>query len=81
MRASGMSSEDIARLVHAERRTLGVRYKDITPSALLDRIYDRNLARYGDRLGPTIDWLRSHGKTWDEIIESATRPCGRDLGF
>jgi hypothetical protein len=76
-----MSSEDIARAMHAERRALGVTYKDVSPPELLERIYARNLTRYGDRLGPSIDWLRGHGKTWDEIIASAIRPSGRDLGF
>jgi hypothetical protein len=36
---------------------------------------------HGDPLGPTIDWLRAQGKSWEEIIESAMRPGGADLGF
>ncbi|MDN5205233.1 hypothetical protein QQ008_27870 [Fulvivirgaceae bacterium BMA10] len=39
-----------------------------------EKIYARNLEKYGDRLGSTIDWLRKQGKTWDEIIESASKP-------
>ena len=35
----------------------------------------------GDNLGPTVDWLRSQGKSWDDIIESAGRIGGKDLGF
>jgi RHS repeat-associated protein len=81
MRKSGMSSEEIARALHAERRALGVQYKDLTPPGLLEEIYQRNLERYGDKLGPTIDWLRSRGKTWEDIIESASRSGGSDLGF
>jgi hypothetical protein len=35
------------------------------------------LAVYGDRLGPSIEWLRARGKTWDAIIDSATNPGPR----
>jgi len=79
MRAEGKSSEEIARAVHAERRALGVQYKDLTPPDLLDSIYKRNLGKYGDKLGPTVEWLRDRGKSWEDIIESATRPGGADL--
>ncbi|MBN2022235.1 MAG: hypothetical protein JW809_05530 [Pirellulales bacterium] len=81
MRKAGMSSEQIARSLHAERRALGELYKNVTDPALLEQIYQRNLTKYGDKLGPTIEWLRARGKTWEEIIESACRPGGADLGF
>jgi hypothetical protein len=41
------------------RRDLGVQYKDLTPAPELEVIYARNLKTYGDKLGPTIDWLRA----------------------
>jgi hypothetical protein len=53
----------------------------LTPVDKLAEIYARNVQKYGDKLGPTIDWLRSKGKSWDQIIESATRTGGKDLGF
>ena len=81
MRGKGASPERIARLLHSERRALGVKFKDLTPPDKLTEIYARNLQRYGDKLGPSIDWLRARGKTWDQIIESASRPGGKDLGF
>jgi hypothetical protein len=37
------------------------------------------MQRYGDKLGPTIEWLRNQGKTWKQIIESASRPGGKDV--
>jgi len=43
-------------------------------------IYRRNLRVYGDALGPSIDWLRQRGRTWDEICQSASRSGGRDVG-
>lgn len=81
MRSAGASSEDIARALHGERRALGVKYKDLTPEPKLSEIYERNLEKYGDRLGPSIEYLRGRGKSWEDIIEAAKRPGGRDLDF
>jgi hypothetical protein len=47
----------------------------------LQEIYSRNLREYGDKLGPSIEWLRARGKSWEQIIQSAIRPGGKDLGF
>jgi hypothetical protein len=81
MRQAGMNSEQMARALHAERRALGVQLKSVTPPDVLQQIYARNLAKYGDRLGPTIEYLVARGKTWEQIIESAVRTGGKDLGF
>ncbi len=67
--------------MHAERRVIGERYKSLTPPDKLAEIYERNIDIYGDKLGPSIDWLRARGKSWDQIIESASRTGGKDLGF
>jgi hypothetical protein len=79
MRVSGATSEQIATAVHGARRTIGERFKWLTPANLRTEIYARNLEKYGDRLGPTIKWLREQGKSWDEIITSATRIGDRDI--
>jgi hypothetical protein len=81
LRAAGISSEAIAREISAARRALGVKYKHLTPKKKLAEIYARNLAKYKDKLGPSVEWLRAHGKSWDDIIESACRPGGQDLNF
>jgi len=51
-------------------------YNGMSDPALLEQIYQRNLEQYGDKFGPTVDWFRRHNKSWDQIIESATRPGG-----
>ncbi|MEK6334072.1 MAG: LamG-like jellyroll fold domain-containing protein [Acidobacteriota bacterium] len=79
LKTTGHSVEEIAIQLHAERRALGVKYKDITPPEILQKILERNLRKYGDELGPSIDWLRRQGKSWKDIIESASRPGGGDL--
>lgn len=78
---AGANPEFIAREVWADRRALGIEYKGQTPQEVLDQITARNISKYGDALGPSIDWLRAQGKTWQQIIEAATRPGGQDLGF
>jgi hypothetical protein len=81
LRAAGATTEDLARALHAERRLIGEEFKALTPPEKLAEIYERNLEKYGDKLGPTVDWLRAQGKSLDQIIESATRTGGKDLGF
>lgn len=76
-----MSSEQIARTLHAERNALKVQYRELTPADMLEKIEQRNLQKYGDKIGPSIEQLRNNGKSWDDIIESATRSGGKDLGF
>jgi hypothetical protein len=89
MREAGVCAEEIARSMHAERRRLAARFKELTPEPLRSRIYERTRAVHGDPLGPTIESLRSRGKSWEDIIESAGRPgrfpaafppCGDDDG-
>lgn len=81
MRLAGSSQEDIARALHADRRSLGVKYKNLTPPKELAEIYARNEKKYGDKLGPTVEWLRARGKSWEDIIASASRTGGKDLGL
>jgi hypothetical protein len=71
--------ETIARAVHAARSGLAERFKAITPELLRTRLRTRTLARYGNPIGPTIDDLRSRGKSWRDIIASATRPGTGDF--
>jgi hypothetical protein len=79
MKNDGVTSELIARTVQGMRRALGVKYKDMTPKDVLETITQRNLKKYGDPLGPTIEYLRKQGKSWDYIIKSACTPGGKDL--
>jgi len=81
MRAAGKTPEEIATTLNDMRRQLGVKYKDMTAPDLRQKIYERNIKVYGDKLGPTIDYLRGKGYSWEEIIEKAKRPGGKDLGF
>ncbi|MGJ1409049.1 RHS repeat domain-containing protein [Sphingobacterium thalpophilum] len=81
MRLAGKSNEEIARTVSRMRREIGVKYKELTPAQLRNEIYERNTKKYGDPLGPSIDYLRQQGKSWDDIINSASRFWGKDMNF
>jgi len=76
-----VSSENIARALHAERNALKLEYRALSPADKVLEFEQRNIAKYGNPLGPSIDQLRAAGKSWDDIIESATRSGGADLGF
>lgn len=75
----GIGIPAIATAMHAERRALGIDFKNRSTPEARDRIYERNLERYGDKLGPTLEYLVSDGKSWEDIIESAARPGRGDL--
>jgi hypothetical protein len=74
MRRQAIPAEAIARAMHAARRRTAAAFKARTPEPLRAAIHDHTVAVYGDPLGPTHDALRAKGKSWDDIIESATRP-------
>ena len=74
LRAQGLDTEAIARAMHAERRALGIDFKLRSSPEARETIYARNLEHYGDKLGPTVDYLLNDGKDWEAIIESAARP-------
>lgn len=74
MRRRGVDAELVARAVHAERLEIAKAFKDLTPEPLRSKIQARTVARYGNPAGPSIDFLRAAGKSWDEIIDSASRP-------
>ncbi len=78
---AGLGEEAVARWVVAERNALKERYRGLTPAAVLARIVPRTVQSYGSLDGPTADQLRARGKSWAEIIDSATRPGNHGDAF
>jgi hypothetical protein len=74
MRQNRADAETIARALHAARRALAAKYKKLTPEPMRTRVHERTFAVYGDPQGPTLEYLRAQGRSWDEIIASAMRP-------
>ncbi len=80
-RAAGADAEAVARMLVAERNALKVKYRELSPADFVKQAEARNVEKYGNPLGPTADQLRAQGKTWEQIIDSAARPDGKDLGL
>jgi hypothetical protein len=71
LRKEGMSSDDIARkIVDSRNKDRLSHYK--SPEAL-DVVYNRNLEKYGDKMGPTYDSQLSKYGSSDEVINAALR--------
>lgn len=79
MRKQGHDVETIARELSKQRRALGVKYKELTPPDKLEAIFERNIQKTGDKWGPTVEYFRNEGYSWEEIIEKAKKPGGEDL--
>jgi hypothetical protein len=74
MRRDGLAPEAIARAMPAARRRLCQVFKDQTPEPHRTCIFDRTRAVYGDPVGLSVEFLRLEGKSWEHIIDSASRP-------
>jgi|GEM_PF-5027517 Galactokinase len=80
-RSSGKDLEAIAREAHAIRRSIGEKYKNLTPENLRSDIYLRNFNLYGDSLGPSfekkisilVDRGLSKEAALEKMIESSSR--------
>lgn len=81
MLRAGASEEHVARWAVAERNALKQEYRKLTPATVVTRIAAKTLKRYGNALGPSADDLRAAGKSWREIIDSATRPGDHGAAF
>jgi RHS repeat-associated protein len=80
-RAAGQDAETTARQLVDARNALKVAARAQSPADAVAQMEARNMAKYGNPVGPTADQLHAAGKTWEQIIESASRPGGGDLGF
>lgn len=63
------------------RNALKVQYRALSPPDAVLQFEQRNIELYGNPVGPSAAQLNAAGKTWEQIIESAARPGGSDLGF
>jgi hypothetical protein len=76
---AGRTPEETARTLRAERLQLEQEFRRGLPAEIVEEIELRQLERYGNRSGPTVEYLLGRGRTWEEIAEGAMRPGGRDL--
>jgi hypothetical protein len=81
MEKSGATNETITRKMWELRREIGVKYKNMTPQPLRDYIYETNIGRYEDPLGPSFERLIKSAEKkmvdpYKMIIDSSSRPNG-----
>ncbi|MER5362822.1 hypothetical protein [Streptomyces sp. NPDC002785] len=73
MRAAGRSDEEIARVLVAMRNEA----KDVTRAGMspeaVQALEARNMAKYGNPLGPTADQQFAKYGNWEAVIDAATR--------
>jgi hypothetical protein len=79
MRRAGNSPEEIARYASGRRDEIKKPILEATPPHILEDIRQRNLIEYKNESGPTIEYLRAQGKSWEQIIDGATRAGGGDM--
>lgn len=79
MRASSATLEEIAKFAHASRTAIKLKYREFTPPDLLKIIDERNISKYGDKVGASFEWFVEKGKSFEQIIDGATRAGGGDL--
>jgi hypothetical protein len=73
MLSNGMSAEQIVRTLAPVRNTLKLNIR-AQGSWLLGKIADaRNYFKYGDKAGPSPEWLLKRYKTWEDALEALTR--------
>jgi hypothetical protein len=78
LRNIGLKENLIAQAMHQARRDLGIKYKNLTPDALREYIYEINKKRYdGDPLGGSFEFfVNKYMGDFNKIIEAAKRPNG-----
>jgi transcriptional regulator len=81
LRNAGKTTEEIARTVAQMRREIGMTHKAVMSEAEQATVFARNIEKYGDPLGPIVEYLLEKGKTFEDIIESECRTGGKDLGL
>ncbi|EST36421.1 hypothetical protein [Streptomyces roseochromogenus] len=73
MRAAGRSPEEIARrLVDMRNDAKEITRAGMTPEEVR-LLEERNLAKYGNPLGPTADQLHAKYGSWEKVADAATR--------
>ncbi|GCB04732.1 hypothetical protein [Ralstonia sp. SET104] len=72
-REEGKSEEEIARNVDQKRRELNQRYYSTLPDAERKALYASNKKKYGNEIGPDIDYFKKKGRSWREISDSASK--------
>jgi len=81
MGKAGKFQREIAEEVLSKRNKLKIKYRNISPSNSKKLMEERNLKKYGNKIGPDVDYFLKNGISLDDIIEKASRAGGQDMGL
>jgi hypothetical protein len=73
LRVQGRSEQEIARIMVPRRNQAKALVRTKMKAKQVAKLEERNKARYGDPLGPTVDWMYTrYGGNWHDIVEAST---------
>lgn len=73
LRVQGRPEQEIARIMVPRRNQAKALVRTKMKRREVRKLEERNRARYGDPLGPSIEWMYAqHGGNWHDIVESTT---------
>ncbi|MBA9004286.1 MULTISPECIES: hypothetical protein [Thermomonospora] len=73
LRVQGRSEQEIARIMVPRRNQAKALVRTKMRAKDVRRLEERNKARYGDPLGPTVEWMHAqYGGNWHDIVEATT---------
>lgn len=80
MLSQGISEKDVAIWAIDRRNQLKVLYRGDTSASKVREAEERNIKKYGNPIGPNAEFLQKYrGKSWSDIIKSASKPDGTDM--
>lgn len=75
LRSTGHSDEAIARIVVERRNALKMAFREADDPAIVLLMEARNMAKYGNPIGPNADYLFRKYGDWKLVIAAACRPA------
>lgn len=74
MRSDGLSDDVIVYYVCAVRRSIGIKYKYLRSKKYRNKIFQRNVEKYGNQFGPTTtNLMEKYNNDATKVIDAALR--------
>lgn len=73
LRVQNRSEQDIAKIMVPRRNQAKALAREKMSRKQVERLEERNRTRYGDPMGPTVQWMyERHGGDWNEVVAAST---------
>lgn len=76
-----MDEEAVAHILVADRNQLKADFRRNDPPKMVALMEARNMAKYGNPLGPGPDWFFERYGSWRLVIDAASRPADLNDGL